>query len=168
MKWSPHQSTCIPNNPWVFMLPKSFITSTNCHYPAFSPDPSPAPSLSEASISNPWCITELDAPKQPPANTVHTQAGLQRQATQFHGLVVREVPVDPLLPGAPKRSLLPLRQGVRAAKGSEGPSGGRLRLCWHEKLEKALKDCGYNIARRTVAKYREQLNIPVARLRKEL
>ena len=27
---------------------------------------------------------------------------------------------------------------------------------------------GYNIARRTVAKYREQLNIPVARLRKEL
>ncbi|GAB4234213.1 MAG: RNA polymerase factor sigma-54 [Ekhidna sp.] len=37
-----------------------------------------------------------------------------------------------------------------------------------EKLEKALKDFGYNIARRTVAKYREQLNIPVARLRKEL
>ncbi|MEM9895597.1 MAG: RNA polymerase factor sigma-54 [Bacteroidota bacterium] len=37
-----------------------------------------------------------------------------------------------------------------------------------EKLEKALKDIGYNIARRTVAKYREQLNIPVARLRKEL
>ena len=37
-----------------------------------------------------------------------------------------------------------------------------------EKLEKALKDLGYNIARRTVAKYREQLNIPVARLRKEL
>jgi RNA polymerase sigma-54 factor len=27
---------------------------------------------------------------------------------------------------------------------------------------------GYNIARRTVAKYREQLGIPVARLRKEL
>jgi DNA-directed RNA polymerase specialized sigma54-like protein len=27
---------------------------------------------------------------------------------------------------------------------------------------------GHNIARRTVAKYREQLNIPVARLRKEL
>ena len=37
-----------------------------------------------------------------------------------------------------------------------------------EKLEKQLKDVGYNIARRTVAKYREQLNIPVARLRKEL
>ena len=32
----------------------------------------------------------------------------------------------------------------------------------------ALKEKGYNIARRTVAKYREQLNIPVARLRKEL
>ncbi len=31
-----------------------------------------------------------------------------------------------------------------------------------------LKDRGYNIARRTIAKYREQLNIPVARLRKEL
>ncbi len=37
-----------------------------------------------------------------------------------------------------------------------------------EKLEKGLKELGYNIARRTVAKYREQLNIPVARLRKEL
>ncbi len=31
-----------------------------------------------------------------------------------------------------------------------------------------LKESGYNIARRTIAKYREQLNIPVARLRKEL
>lgn len=37
-----------------------------------------------------------------------------------------------------------------------------------EKLAKILKDKGYNIARRTVAKYREQLNIPVARLRKEV
>jgi len=37
-----------------------------------------------------------------------------------------------------------------------------------EKLMELLKDKGYNIARRTVAKYREQLNIPVARLRKEL
>ncbi|SDE17731.1 RNA polymerase factor sigma-54 [Riemerella columbipharyngis] len=35
-------------------------------------------------------------------------------------------------------------------------------------LVKILKDKGYNIARRTVAKYRDQLNIPVARLRKEL
>lgn len=37
-----------------------------------------------------------------------------------------------------------------------------------EKLAGLLKDKGYNIARRTVAKYREQLNIPVARLRKQL
>jgi RNA polymerase sigma-54 factor len=37
-----------------------------------------------------------------------------------------------------------------------------------EKLKNMLRDKGYNIARRTVAKYREQLNIPVARLRKEL
>lgn len=37
-----------------------------------------------------------------------------------------------------------------------------------EKLMEILKEKGYNIARRTVAKYREQLNIPVARLRKEL
>ena len=37
-----------------------------------------------------------------------------------------------------------------------------------EKLALLLKEKGYNIARRTVAKYREQLNIPVARLRKEL
>jgi RNA polymerase sigma-54 factor len=37
-----------------------------------------------------------------------------------------------------------------------------------EKLMELLNEKGYNIARRTVAKYREQLNIPVARLRKEL
>ncbi|MEL6720189.1 MAG: RNA polymerase factor sigma-54, partial [Bacteroidota bacterium] len=37
-----------------------------------------------------------------------------------------------------------------------------------DKLAKLLKEKGYNIARRTVAKYREQLNLPVARLRKEL
>ena len=37
-----------------------------------------------------------------------------------------------------------------------------------EKLMQLLRDKGYNIARRTVAKYREQLNIPVARLRKQL
>lgn len=35
-------------------------------------------------------------------------------------------------------------------------------------LAKILKDKGYNIARRTVAKYREQLGIPVARLRKQI
>ncbi|SDL65570.1 RNA polymerase sigma-54 factor [Daejeonella rubra] len=37
-----------------------------------------------------------------------------------------------------------------------------------EKLTEILKEQGYNIARRTVAKYREAMNIPVARLRKEL
>jgi len=37
-----------------------------------------------------------------------------------------------------------------------------------EELTDLLKSKGYNIARRTVAKYREQLHIPVARLRKEL
>ncbi len=37
-----------------------------------------------------------------------------------------------------------------------------------QKLTKLLNEKGYNIARRTVAKYREQLDIPVARLRKEI
>jgi len=37
-----------------------------------------------------------------------------------------------------------------------------------ERLANVLRDKGYQIARRTVAKYREQLNIPVARLRKQL
>jgi len=37
-----------------------------------------------------------------------------------------------------------------------------------EALSKILKDKGYPIARRTVAKYREQLDIPVARLRKKI
>jgi RNA polymerase sigma-54 factor len=34
-------------------------------------------------------------------------------------------------------------------------------------LQEILAELGYNVARRTVAKYREQLNIPVARLRRE-
>ena len=37
-----------------------------------------------------------------------------------------------------------------------------------DKIGKELKKKGYNVARRTVAKYREQLKVPVARLRKEL
>ena len=37
-----------------------------------------------------------------------------------------------------------------------------------DKLSAHLKEKGYLIARRTVAKYREQLDIPVARLRKTL
>jgi RNA polymerase sigma-54 factor len=37
-----------------------------------------------------------------------------------------------------------------------------------QKLSEHLKEKGYLIARRTVAKYREQLNLPVARLRKEM
>ncbi|MBR5056728.1 MAG: RNA polymerase factor sigma-54, partial [Bacteroidales bacterium] len=37
-----------------------------------------------------------------------------------------------------------------------------------EELVGVLKEKGYNVARRTVAKYREQLSIPIARLRKEL
>jgi RNA polymerase sigma-54 factor len=37
-----------------------------------------------------------------------------------------------------------------------------------EALANILKEKGYPIARRTVAKYREQLDIPVARMRKEL
>jgi RNA polymerase sigma-54 factor len=37
-----------------------------------------------------------------------------------------------------------------------------------DQLTEMLQSKGYNIARRTVAKYREMLNIPVARLRREL
>ncbi len=37
-----------------------------------------------------------------------------------------------------------------------------------DKIAAMLKERGYNIARRTVAKYREQLGVPVARLRKEM
>ena len=36
-----------------------------------------------------------------------------------------------------------------------------------EALSKALKEQGYDVARRTVAKYRDGMGIPVARLRKE-
>ena len=35
-------------------------------------------------------------------------------------------------------------------------------------LSKRLLEKGYKVARRTIAKYREQMDIPVARLRKEL
>ena len=35
-------------------------------------------------------------------------------------------------------------------------------------IAKNAIDAGYKVARRTIAKYREQMDIPVARLRKEL
>ena len=35
-------------------------------------------------------------------------------------------------------------------------------------LKEELMQCGYSIARRTVAKYRDQLNLPVARLRRKI
>ncbi len=44
----------------------------------------------------------------------------------------------------------------------------KLKPLTDDKLAKILKEKSYNIARRTVAKYREQMGIPVARLRKEL
>ena len=37
-----------------------------------------------------------------------------------------------------------------------------------DKLVDILKERGYPIARRTIAKYRDQLNIPVARMRKKI
>jgi RNA polymerase sigma-54 factor len=37
-----------------------------------------------------------------------------------------------------------------------------------DELCAALNEKGYNIARRTVAKYREQMDIPVGRMRKEI
>ena len=44
----------------------------------------------------------------------------------------------------------------------------KLKPLTDDELVDLLKEKGYNIARRTIAKYRKQLNIPVARLRKEL
>jgi RNA polymerase sigma-54 factor len=43
-----------------------------------------------------------------------------------------------------------------------------VKLGTDDKLSAILNEKGYQIARRTVAKYREQLGLPVARLRKEL
>jgi RNA polymerase sigma-54 factor len=44
----------------------------------------------------------------------------------------------------------------------------KLKPITDDALAEILQKKGYQIARRTVAKYREQLNIPVARMRKEL
>lgn len=53
-----------------------------------------------------------------------------------------------------------LKEAIDAESKSKPLTDEELKLILHEK--------GYPIARRTVAKYREQLNMPVARLRKEL
>ena len=47
-----------------------------------------------------------------------------------------------------------------------GTSGGE--PLSDEKIVQLLNGEGFDVARRTVAKYREQMNIPVARLRKKL
>ena len=36
-----------------------------------------------------------------------------------------------------------------------------------QQIQKLLAEKGYNVARRTVAKYREQLNLPIAKIRRE-
>ncbi|HUH72988.1 MAG TPA: RNA polymerase factor sigma-54 [Chitinophagales bacterium] len=59
------------------------------------------------------------------------------------------------------REVKKILEGLIAAEDKSKPHSD-------EQLTEGLKERGYNIARRTVAKYREQLNIPVARLRKEL
>jgi RNA polymerase sigma-54 factor len=57
-----------------------------------------------------------------------------------------------------------IKQILKDCIGAESKS----RPLTDDKLAEILKSKGYQIARRTVAKYREQLDIPVARLRKEL
>jgi RNA polymerase sigma-54 factor len=53
-------------------------------------------------------------------------------------------------------------------RGKMFPQKNKRKPLTDDRLAKILKDKGYPIARRTVAKYREQLNLPVARLRKEI
>ncbi len=57
---------------------------------------------------------------------------------------------------------------IKTILGDEVAREDKTKPLSDERLMEILSDRGYNIARRTIAKYREQLNIPVARLRKEL
>ena len=58
---------------------------------------------------------------------------------------------------------------IPARRNSKGlPIVNLLEMDEDETLAAILKDKGYPIARRTVAKYREQLEVPVARLRKKM
>lgn len=78
--------------------------------------------------------------------------------------------------------IIPLKHLFSEAIGDEGTSSREVKQVLQniiqeeskkkplsdEQLVTALKEKGYSIARRTVAKYREELSIPVARLRKEI
>ena len=57
---------------------------------------------------------------------------------------------------------------IKTILGDEVAKEDKRKPLSDERLMEILSVKGYNIARRTIAKYREQLNIPVARLRKEL
>ena len=57
---------------------------------------------------------------------------------------------------------------IKTILGDEVSNEDKRKPLSDERLMEILSQKGYNIARRTIAKYREQLNIPVARLRKEL
>lgn len=57
---------------------------------------------------------------------------------------------------------------IKTILGDEVAREDKTKPLSDERLMEILSERGYNIARRTIAKYREQLNIPVARLRKEL
>ncbi len=90
------------------------------------------------------------------AKFVQTEFGIKRLKDFFSESMVKE--------DGQEASTIELKETLKNIVESENKS----KPYSDEKLRLLLKERGYNIARRTIAKYREQLNIPVGRLRKEL
>ncbi len=90
------------------------------------------------------------------AKFVQTEFGIKRLKEFFSESMIKE--------DGQEASTIELKETLKNIVESENKS----KPYSDEKLRILLKERGYNIARRTIAKYREQLNIPVGRLRKEI
>ncbi len=90
------------------------------------------------------------------AKFVQTEFGIKRLKDFFSESMVKE--------DGQEASTIELKETLKNIVDSEN----KTKPYSDEKLRLLLKERGYNIARRTISKYREQLNIPVGRLRKEL
>ncbi len=90
------------------------------------------------------------------AKFVQTEFGIKRLKDFFSESMVKE--------DGQEASTIELKETLKNIVESENKS----KPYSDEKLRILLKERGYSVARRTIAKYREQLNIPVGRLRKEL
>ena len=97
-------------------------------------------------------------------STVSRVANSKYIDTPYGTKLLKTFSLNPLLMQKEKKSTLEIKKILRTLIEEED----KKKPLADNALSKGLLEKGYKVARRTVTKYREQMNFPVARLRKEL